>query len=370
MAGIISQKVQRAHVFDCNNLQNFIDTITRVLPFGGISMSRLYECVIGRLQFLTKVSFYAKSAPEIYDVTKHKPHPEAEMLILEHLKEKLLSTRATPCIVELVYAHKCDKVSLMARHVCKLDSNDALITNPSDDMINYICEFRNMIAAGIAHDAMSFLILERCDMTIDDFVKKHGTNPIAIAIVESLLFQVVLTLTLIHDVYPEFKHYDLHSDNVMVKFDPNYEFDNSQPSYLIYKRKGKKYYVPYFGIIPKIIDFGHAVLPEENIYSAVVDDKKQMYNRAGLDFLFLLFTLRKTISTITKNLSKYDELFAKLDPSNLYLDYNTTKIRNSNETILQYEEMIPVFKYDVPVSNKFKMYGKFSDKRVLRLNKK
>lgn len=363
---LLVDKVQKAHIFDCDNLTNFVSVITKILPFGGASMSRLYECSLYNITFLTKVSFYSKSPPEIYNSTTKKPHPDAEMLILAKLREEFLNTGATPCIVDLVYSHKCTNVLLLSKTLCNIEKHNVINIIPSEDMISYLCEFSNMVREGIAHDAMSFLILERCDFTIDEFLRRHGGLPISVHILKSILFQIILTLAMIVEVYPQFKHNDIHSDNVMLKVDPNYVFDPSKPAYIIYKHNKNTYYVPYFGLIPKLIDFGHAALPEENIYSAATDDKKQMYNRAGLDILFLLYTMHKTLSMSVKNIAMYEELFNEIDPSNLYLDYNTTKIRASKETYKAYTDILPKFSEYKTFAPNFKKYGKFTDKHLRR----
>lgn len=368
MSGVLAERLTAANIFDCGDLSNFIETITSILPFGGISMARLYNCIIGKTKFLTKVSFFAKSAPEIYNASNNKPHPEAEIMILTRLRNIFLANKITPCIVELVYGHRCNKVTMLAKNICKMDKLTDSAAKPSADLVKYLCDFNNMVKEGLAHDSMVFLVLERCDMTVSEFLRKHSSLPITYFIIKSMLFQIILTLTLIHDIYPNFKHYDLHSDNVMFKIDPNFVLDFSRPSYLIYKRKGLKYYVPYFGLIPKIIDFGHSVIPEEKIYSSAIDDKRHMYGRAGMDILLLLYDMRRTLASVSKNFAQYDELFSMIDPSNLYVEYDTNAIRNSGDSFESYEIMLELFDYRKSASDG-KIYGKFSDSRLKEFRK-
>lgn len=74
----------------------------------------------------------------------------------------------------------------------------------------------------------------------------------------SIINQVLFAIKISHTV--NFTHYDLHSDNIMIKqCDPN--------QINIYKFKDKAYFVPTHGYIPVIIDFGFSYAKSlENSY--------------------------------------------------------------------------------------------------------
>lgn len=90
--------------------------------------------------------------------------------------------------------------------------------------------------------------LEYIDTTLDKYMetKKHISD------IEwkSILFQVVMILITYQKAF-DFTHNDLHSDNIMLK--------KTEKKMLCYKYNNNYYYVPTFGYICKIIDFGRSI---------------------------------------------------------------------------------------------------------------
>jgi hypothetical protein len=67
------------------------------------------------------------------------------------------------------------------------------------------------------------------------------------------------------NVFPGFKHGDLHADNVMLKIvDPQFPCLKQVD---VYEVNGKKYYIPWYGIQAKIIDFDLSSMPSKKIIS-------------------------------------------------------------------------------------------------------
>jgi hypothetical protein len=94
---------------------------------------------------------------------------------------------------------------------------------------------------------IQMICLEKCDGTLDElFVKglideKTGG---------SALFQIVMTLIIYQKVF-HFTHNDLHTNNVM--------YINTDIKYIYYEYNRKKYRVPTYGRIYKIIDYGRSI---------------------------------------------------------------------------------------------------------------
>jgi serine/threonine protein kinase len=361
---LIGAKLNGSDLFDCTNMSPFIESITAVLPYEGMtSLGRLYDCMYDGIPFLTKVLFYVKTVAEIYVDDDYKPPADAEIAILQILQQKFVRSGRTPCIVELIYSKRCSNVANINAAMCQHNNlNPSSV--PSTDLSGHICEFASLVESKLATDMMAFVVMEKCHLSLREFVRIAAPQPIAFHMIKGILFQLIFTLTVITDDYPQFRHGDLHDDNVMLKFDLNYTFDPSSPSVVQYKRNGKKWYVPYFGFVPKIIDFGHSTIPEEGIISAAAGDRKLAFYRAGIDILFLLHCIRIQLGSSNRvklhELSEYDRFFATLDPTGLYIMFNTAKIRESKEVPESYSIMLESFKsYENKVPGAL-VYGKFS----------
>lgn len=124
-------------------------------------------------------------------------------------------------------------------------------------------------------------------ITFDHFIDKYIETPVSLPLFKSLIFMVLYTLHCIRVLYPRFEHYDLHTSNVLLVIDNSFVFDPRRFSYLNF---GDKYFVPYFGVLPKLIDFEYSVIPELKIFS----DKQATKNlfrdkmREGSDEEFFL----------------------------------------------------------------------------------
>jgi serine/threonine protein kinase len=345
MSGVVTQKITAGNLFDCSNLADFIASIVQVLPFKGISMSRFYDCDIDGVRFLTKLCFYRKSAPELYGKKSKNtlPHTDAEINILRVFKKRFTDRNITPCILELVYYKVCNSLSKITprNKVCEQLVLEYKDYGPAEDVAQTICKHADLVHNGLAHDKCAFLVLDKCDITLDTYLQRSVNTPISTAVFKSLLFQIIYTLYAINKVYPKFRHYDLHTENIMLKFDPTYKFKATNQKFLVFTIDGEKYYMPYFGIIPKIIDFGFSSLPEEGIVSNAVEDRAQMYFRSQNDLLLLFHWIYHILKQSGGDkLGRIDKLLQHLEPNRTYVQYYTEYIRKVETEIPTYEDMI------------------------------
>ncbi len=346
---LAKRKVEANQIFNCRDLKPFIDSIVQVMPFKGVSGSRFYNCEYDGVQFLTKMCFYHKSAPETYNRTSHKtvPSVDAEIQILRKFRDRITNKGVSPCILELIYDKICTGVSrfIPRRPACDDLQMSEYKDTPANDVNRMMCSFKDLIDNGLAHDKCAFLVLERCDMSLDEYLKRNLGSAISIAVFKSLLFQIVYTMYAISRIYPKFRHYDLHTENIMLKFDTSYKFKANDLKYLVFNvRNGNTtvtYTVPYFGIIVKLIDFGFSMLPEEGILSAGIDDKKFMYHRADNDLLLLFHWINYTVmqSGSDKN-GAIGRILNALEPNQAYITYYAEGIRRIADKIPTYKDMI------------------------------
>ena len=103
------------------------------------------------------------------------------------------------------------------------------------------------VYAYIDNFPVQMICLEKCNGTLD---KLFEDNEIDEEIGASALFQVVMTL-IAYDKAFKFTHNDLHTNNIM--------YVNTDVEYLYYQFEGKRYKVPTYGKIFKLIDFGRSI---------------------------------------------------------------------------------------------------------------
>ena len=109
-------------------------------------------------------------------------------------------------------------------------------TNEEPQVFIYIKEF-----------PVQMICLEKCEETFDYLLENGMLNDDQII---SALFQVIMTLIAYQKAY-YFTHNDLHTNNIV--------FTSTKKEWIEYEFVGKKYKVPTYGRIFKIIDFGRSI---------------------------------------------------------------------------------------------------------------
>lgn len=332
-------------LFDCNDLSTFINSIIYVLPYSGASMSRFYMCEYNNVKFLMKLCFYRKSAYELYDKKKSKlimNNMDAEIEILNLFKKMFVDKNITSCIIEYVYIKKCGNINKLLKNIkCDKVINEFSDLKPENDLYRSMCKYRDLVDSNLAHDRCAFIVMDKCDMSFDQYIQKTLNAHVHIYIFKSILFQIIHAFYAITRVYPNFHHWDLHTDNILLKFDQEYKFDNNSPKFLVYTIKNIEYYVPYFGIIPKIIDFGFSSVPEAKIMSMASEDILYTYYRTNNDLLLLFYWIDNIIANINKDYKNpILTLLSDLEPNKSYIHYDTSYIRKIETDIPTYEDMI------------------------------
>ena len=105
-----------------------------------------------------------------------------------------------------------------------------------DDTFAYLRDFPTQL-----------IFQEKCDGTLDSLFDDNKMN---CEMAMAAMFQIVVTLSLYQSVFG-FTHNDLHTNNIM--------YVETEVETLYYKIAGKRYAVPTYGRIMKIIDFGRAI---------------------------------------------------------------------------------------------------------------
>lgn len=320
---ILEKKLSIVDIFNCNDFSGFIELIREKLPFEGYSGNSFYRCIYEDIPFLVKLAPFNKQSSEIYERTNKINQSEVEIKVLEVLKKKFIQNNITPCIIELVYSKICDNIveAFPNEELCEELTISHRRSTISNDINEWLCDKKLKADIGLSFNKCAFLILEECDMTFDSYLRDNKVyTSVNTAIIKSLLFQIIYTLYSIKRVYPEFSHNDLHVHNIMLKFDREYRFKPAVPKYLTYIIDGEMHYVPYFGIIPKIIDYSFASIPEENIQSVYEDEIPYKVSRpVGSDIIFLFFHINYILDTVkSEGYTNVKKILTALDPHNLH----------------------------------------------------
>jgi len=348
-------------IYDCSDLKKFISIIKTILPYRGYSSSHFFTNIINGTQFITKLNFYRKDNPELYGVksatTVHQN--TAEIRILEILKREILDKKKSPCIIRIIYHKDCSGLPILPNKKLCEQYKQASEDNIFQIVQGLFCKHVELIRKGLSNDGFAFVALEKCDITLRFFLKKYLNNSLeGVVIFKSILFQIIYTLYTITKRYPSFKHYDLHTDNIMLKFDANYSFNPMDLKFLIYKDEKMHWAIPYFGIQPKIIDFGFSMIEEEGIMSNILDNKQIMNSRPQNDILFLLYD----IYDITENVG-VEKILDKLDPTKFYNHFDLNYLEENQNKIPSYKQMLNniIWKeyknFEVSPSQQYRIYG-------------
>lgn len=311
-------------IFDCKNINKLLNLVTLILPYHGYSKSIFCICQYKGNEFLTKISFAYKTQPEIYDEEKSGDYVsplDAELRILEQLKKDIIYGNKSPCILEIIHNQSCAGAKEIKNIYDQISA--AAKENPQSQITSAFFQafdrFQKMIDQNLANPAANFTILEECDITLYTFLATKYTegNKIDAEIFKSLLFQVTHVLCVIREKYPRFLHNDLHTENIMLKFEADFVFDPKTIQYLELNFAGQTYYVPFFGIYAKLIDFGFSCIPEKKIISTYELDKSLKFSRRGNDIVYLF---RDIWQSNFKKPSIYN-LLAEIDKNKLYIEY-------------------------------------------------
>ena len=103
------------------------------------------------------------------------------------------------------------------------------------------------IDATIPEFPVQMICIEACDDTLDNLILNDELNEDELF---SCMMQIIMILATYQKLY-KFTHNDLHTNNVM--------FVETNKKYINYEYNGKKYLVPTYGKIYKIIDFGRSI---------------------------------------------------------------------------------------------------------------
>lgn len=271
-----------------------------------------------------------------------------EVEILYTLGKTIVDTRITPCITRIydVATFRSVKTALDAPINCSSYFHENAPREGIGGIKNVLCHIEN---SAKLHNSRGVLIsfLEHCGTGLFSQLSYLLESKIIYTgfMIRNLLFQLFHTMAAIRHVYPHFIHGDLHLDNVMVKSE---KMDSNEQHHLEITANGHTYYVPFYGLLVKIIDFGRSSLDIGTTHS--------------LDMWLLIYTLNKLMSKFanmhTPSVELVRTIISALDPK------NTRALEEEYMIVHGREYTFPTFE-DALELDVFKIYSEPPDSSTL-----
>jgi len=319
-------------IFDCKHIEKFTNSIVRHLDYGGASDSLFYLCEHNSIRFLTKVTFYQKTTRELYKVPcDGLPRGLMEINALQILDKKLTSPGLVSGIIQILHAKTCDHAFAQMKGLSSSKPSLSSSTLYSSDINYNFASYKELVKNGLAHDKISFIVLEHCNDDFAELIHKLPPIDISLVLIESLVFQIAHTLAQIEKVLPGTKHNDLHMGNVLSLYDKSHHYDVSRPKWLKYYYGADVYYIPYFGIMMKIIDWEWSSIPSEGLSSEVIGNPRIAYSRPQdvSDLIIFMSFMWGTVKHMPYFRAFVKRLFDKIDLSGRYKSIKSD-IKTSN----------------------------------------
>ncbi len=329
------KKTEEYKLFSNKDIHILINNTIKALINNKSDLTRFNDCEFEGHKFFVKICFYHILIPEPGITSKYIIHQsEMEYKALQLMNE-ILDKNYLDTIIRLYHVHIIDDLSIVTPNNTKCHQ---MMLERKRTLKYVFCQYNHLIQNGLALNKCSFLFLEMCDLNLTVFLEKYIENSINYEIFKSILFQIIFTIYVITKIYPGFHHYDLHTDNIMLKIDDN--VDLNELKYIEYTVENKKYYLPYFGITIRIIDFENAAIPEKHIISRTTEDRITMYQRPNNDIVFTLFWIYKIFKVNNLLSSKIEDTLFAIEPNQSYKYYEMHYIRTIEDKIPSYAKML------------------------------
>jgi hypothetical protein len=212
--------------------------------------------------------------------------------------------KITPHIVFMYNKYTINDINIILPEKClSLDEKINLNQHSINSDVEHLCLLKSYNDKKILDNKLNIIILEYCYTNISDYIEnflKNYNKIEFINIINRIIFQVIYTLAVIQDKYPNFIHNDLFLRNIMAITETKYNNND----YIEYKFNNIKYYFPANGIYIKINDF--------NFTLGLVKTKETLINdiKYNTDYIYSRFEINNPVRDI------YTFLFDLYDGSN------------------------------------------------------
>lgn len=359
-------------IVDCGNIMALADIMTRVSANRGSNVPLVATCQKGKTRFVLKILEYdmiseiikrseENKAKERTPGIEYLPAPDAEIKAMRLIRKRVIRQAMTPCIVELLSVKICEGCMQQGKAIGKRDVREFAGDTPENALAHKLAWGYDMYKRGVVQDKLAFIAMEVCDATFEAFIYYIRSDAIGRAIMKGVLWMIVYTVHVLQQEFPGMRHNDLHISNIMVYTDTEYSI--SQGIKYIEFEADKKYYIPFFGMLPKIIDFGHVSMPSEGF--ACEDTLYPYFSKSENDN-----DLNTFFSSIHSSLVSHADAFMSDMHISRLIDalspkkYHSKMLHDADDKFPTPLEMLnnPVFaEYHAPVSESL-IYSRYSSK--------
>lgn len=309
-------------IIDCGNIVGSIAKYTvsveDIRSAGRAAI--LYMNVDGK-EFVVKMTTYDNpgpmALPAIPGIT-YLAAPENEIAIMRHLRKKIIRKGISPCIVELLSTKICDGALGQALVWQNDDITRHNSLTPESILIRKLVFEYDMMKRGVVHDKIAFVALEKLGTTFANYLRILRDDALGKTIVLSVMWWLLYTIGAIRQTFPGFQHGDIHLGNIMIYSDWNYSLGDGI-KYIQVNVGERVYYIPYLGILPKIIDFGHSSMPSESIASNYT--RLTYYSDKTKDDMYYLFNgiYKNLVTGVQTPSTRYlNTIITALSPQNYH----------------------------------------------------
>lgn len=220
--------------------------------------------------------YILKIIPKFIDknLKKQRNNDELEGEYYKTLTDNIILKNKSPHIVGIYKKYTLQDIKFIFPTKCiSLDEKIKLPSEDRDYDIERLCDLKKCYYRSTIEKKASILVLENCPTTIGEQIHnilkskdKSNIHHNLIQIIRRIIFQIIFTLTIIQESYPDFIHNDLFLRNILAMYDNSHDPDD----YVQYNYKNKNYYLPANGIYVKINDFGYSLNIAKN--SSLIDE--------------------------------------------------------------------------------------------------
>lgn len=199
--------------------------------------------------FVVKVCAYPKDE---YGAITNAARPEnVELRML-----KLLSY----FVVNKISPHFVLPITTFNTSIRHFVNAEKVAINIDDEKNEQYKKFVEKYKNGELDDFVSVLVGEWCDGgDLLDYIRKNYRT-MTLKQWTIIFFQILYTLSVVHEKYPAFKHNDMKANNILVQYTPQSNNPNGSGVYYGYKLENCQFLVPNIGMQIKIWDFDFACI--------------------------------------------------------------------------------------------------------------
>lgn len=291
----------------CKDIGKLVSIISVAKKINTFSGARFYVCEHEGGTFALKMIQMEKPCDK-----DHTIGAETELKLLRWFRENIIDTGISPCIVELLYDREC-KVPLLSGEERDIADKDALYRRVYIDMYTYL----KLSRENIMTDRILFTAMEYCQVSLFEYIGWMIDDPIGEMMIKTLLFMIIYTLYAIDVKLPGTRHRDLHPGNIMLRFITGWRMSTEQ-TYVSFTVNSVTWLVPFYGVFPKLIDFGSAIAPDLHLNSC--DEKKPIAvgeNTNDMQMLLSFIYHRATGNGLSRTIGIINSLDTQLHHRNL-----------------------------------------------------